>query len=84
MADIYTELGVTRRHIDYLLTGKSNASPGLARRIEKRTGIKRELWVFGTPAERRAAWEKFRAQERRRGGSRTAPTGNPHNEEAHS
>ena len=43
MADIYAELRVTRRHIDYLLAGKSNASPALAKRIEKITGIKREI-----------------------------------------
>lgn len=60
MASIYTEIGMTRRHMDNLLTGKSNASPDLARRIEKKTGIKKELFVFGTAEERRAAWKKFK------------------------
>ena len=64
MASMYAIIGVTRRHMDNLLTGKSNASPDLARRIEQETGIKKELWVFGTAEERRAAWQKMKEEAR--------------------
>ena len=54
-----TRAGISRRHLDYLLAAERNASPLMARRLEKATGIARERWVFGTPAQRQAAWKKF-------------------------
>ena len=61
--DIYQKLGVTRRHINRLLAGEQNASPKLARRIERQMGIPKETFVFGTSAARRAAWNKAKAME---------------------
>ena len=57
------EVGISRRYLDYLLAAERNASPLMARRLEKATGIPRELWVFGTPAQRMAAWKKFQREQ---------------------
>ena len=58
-----TRAGISRRYLDYLLVAEKNASPLVARRLEKATGIARELWVFGTPAQRMAAWKKFQREQ---------------------
>ena len=69
-----TRAGISRRYLDYLLVAERNASPLVARRLEKTTGIARELWVFGTPAQRRAAWKKFQQEALVRQGSPMAPS----------
>lgn len=67
--DIAKAAQITDRHLFYLLSGQRMASTRTAYKLEMVTGIPKETWVFGTPEERRAAWEEFKAQERRRGGS---------------
>ena len=52
-------VGVTAMHINALLNGRRNPSAKLANSLEEHTGIPRDLWVFGTPAQRMAAWKKF-------------------------
>lgn len=58
--------GFTSGYISELLSGKKNASPEGARKLEQATGIAKELWVFGTAEERREAvhawWLKRCAQ----------------------
>ena len=58
-------VGISQRHLEYLVRAERNASPLVARRLEKTTGIARELWVFGTPAQRRAAWKKFQQEAKK-------------------
>lgn len=61
--ELSKKVGITQRHLEYLIKAERNASPLVARRLEKATGIARELWVFGTPAQRRAAWKKFQKEQ---------------------
>lgn len=63
--DVAKAASVSRVHLNTILSGKRTASPKLATRLEKITGIAREIWVFGTPEERRAAWNKAKAKEAR-------------------
>lgn len=57
--DILGKIGVSKRHWYCLLAGERNASPGLAKRIESKTGMDRSLFVFGTGSQRRAEWKRF-------------------------
>lgn len=56
--DILRKIGVTRRHWNYLLLCERNASPRLARIIERKTGISKEVFVFGSQSKRKAEWNK--------------------------
>ena len=56
---IVKKLGVSRRHMYRLLSGEQNASPNLAKAIERKTGMPKELFVFGTGSERRAEWKRY-------------------------
>lgn len=59
MTNIVNRLGVSRRHMYRLLSGEQNASPNLAKAIERKTGMPKELFVFGTSSERRAEWKRY-------------------------
>lgn len=50
--------GVSKVHLNAILSGRGNPSAKLAMRLQDATGIPREVWIFGTPEERRAAWNK--------------------------
>ena len=63
--ELSKKVGITQRHLEYLIKAERNASPLVARRLEKATGVARELWVFGTPAQRRAAWKKFQQEAKK-------------------
>lgn len=54
--DIAQKAGVAREHLNALINGRKNPSPKLATRLQEVTGVSREIWIFGTPEERRAAW----------------------------
>lgn len=56
--DIAKAAGVSRVHLNTIITGKKTPSPKLAIQLEELTGVARDIWVFGTPEERRAAWNK--------------------------
>lgn len=56
--DIARQAGISYLHLNAVLGGRRNPSPSLAVRLEQATGVAREIWVFGTPEERRAAWNK--------------------------
>lgn len=56
---ILTELSVSRRYWNYLLLGERNASPTLALRIEKKMGIPRDVFVFGSSKKRKAAFKRY-------------------------
>ena len=58
LTEIIKKIGISRRHLNYLLAGERNASPQLARKIEKITKIQKEVFVFGSARERAAAWKK--------------------------
>lgn len=64
--DIAKAAQITDRHLFYLLSGQRMASTRTAYKLEMVTGISKETWVFGTAQERRAAWEKFKAQVSKR------------------
>lgn len=61
--ELSLKVGITQRHLDYLIKAERNASPFVATRLENATGVSRETWVFGTPAQRRAAWKKFQQEQ---------------------
>ena len=51
---------ISRRHMHYLLVGERAASAQVARRLEKVTGIKKSVWVFGNKRARREQWNRFK------------------------
>ena len=55
--------GINPISLNAILGGRRNPSRKLAVRLEQATGVAREIWVFGTPEERRAAWNKAKAKE---------------------
>ena len=57
--NILDKVDISSRHFSYLLNGDRNATPSTAIQIERVTGIPKELWVFGSALERKAAWENF-------------------------
>lgn len=57
--EVIKKIGITKRHLDYLLEGHCNATAKTARRIEQVTGIEKELWVFGSAFRRQKAWREF-------------------------
>lgn len=63
--EILQNIGISQRHLDYMLSGERNASPSLARRLELKTGIKKELWVFGSAMERKLAWKRYKQRIKR-------------------
>ena len=62
------KVGVSKEHLNAVLCGRVRPGGKLAVRLAVETGVSLELWLMGTPEERRAAWEKFKA-EACRGGS---------------
>jgi plasmid maintenance system antidote protein VapI len=60
---ILTKTGITRRHLQYLLKAERSAAPATAKKLERATGIAKELWIFGTAKQRQAAWKKFKATQ---------------------
>lgn len=63
--ELSLKVGITQRHLDYLIKAERNASSFVATRLEKATGVSRETWVFGTPAQRQAAWKKFQKETKK-------------------
>lgn len=53
--------GISRRHLAYILAGEKNAAPRTATALQSVTGIPREVWVFGSAAQRMRAWEEYLA-----------------------
>lgn len=56
-------VGITAIHLNAILAGRRNASPKLAMRLQEATGVSREIWIFGSSAERRAAWAARQVNE---------------------
>jgi plasmid maintenance system antidote protein VapI len=54
--NILSTIDISRRHLNYLLSGARNASPKTARRLEAATGIPKEVWIFGTAEQRQDAF----------------------------
>lgn len=61
-ANLAERVGISTRHINGILNGRKNPSVKLALRLQKATGVAREVWMFGGPEERRAAWRKMKAE----------------------
>lgn len=61
--EIAKQTGVTKVHINAILSGRGNPSAKLAMRLQDATGIPREVWIFGTPEERRAAWKEAKEEK---------------------
>lgn len=59
--EVTKKIGITKRHLHYLLEGHCNATAKTARRLEQVTGIEKELWVFGSAVRRQKAWKEFLA-----------------------
>ena len=62
--NILDKVDISSRHFSYLLNGDRNATASTAIQIERATGIPKELWVFGSALERKAAWENFLKQQK--------------------
>jgi len=62
--NILDKVDISSRHFSYLLNGDRNATASTAIQIERATGIPKELWVFGSALERKAAWEDFLKQQK--------------------
>ncbi len=62
--NILDKMDISSRHFSYLLNGDRNATASTAIQIERATGIPKELWVFGSALERKAAWENFLKQQK--------------------
>ena len=62
--NILEKMDISSRHFSYLLNGDRNATASTAIQIERATGIPKELWVFGSALERKAAWENFLKQQK--------------------
>lgn len=58
-------MGITPRHLNYILAGTRNPTPKVARRLEEVTGVAKEIWMFGTPEERRSAWKQVKEEAKR-------------------
>lgn len=56
------DMGITTRYLYYILAGTRNPTPKVARRLEEVTGVAKEVWIFGTGPERRAAWKKAKEE----------------------
>lgn len=56
--EIAKHCGVSPISLNAILAGRRNPSAKLAMRLQEATGISREVWIFGGPEERRAAWQK--------------------------
>ena len=56
--DYAARIGIGREYLNALINGRKNPSAKLANRLQDATGVAREVWIFGTPEERRAAWRK--------------------------
>lgn len=59
VADIPKKLNVSERYWRYLLKAQRDASPKLALRIEKKLGIPRDVFIFGSAKKRQAAWDAY-------------------------
>lgn len=55
-----SRIGIGREYLNALINGRKNPSAKLAVRLQDVTGVAREVWIFGSPEERRAAWRKAR------------------------
>ena len=55
-------IGITKVHLNAIIAGRSNPSAKLAVRLQEATGVAREIWIFGSPEERRAAWKKAKEE----------------------
>lgn len=55
-------VGLHHVTISRILRGDRNPSVKLSRLLERSTGIPKEVWIFGTAAERREAWKKFQRE----------------------
>lgn len=60
---IAATVGISGRHLAYILAGARNAAPRTAVALHAATGISRDIWVFGTAEQRREAWERYVASE---------------------
>ncbi len=50
---------ISPRHLSYLVAGERRAYPDVALRLEKATGINKDVWMFGSRRARQDAWKKF-------------------------
>ena len=56
--DVARACGINPISLNAILNGRRNPSAKLANRLQDATGVAREVWIFGTPEERRAAWKE--------------------------
>lgn len=59
VSDISKKLGISERYWRYLLSGERDAGKKLAILIEKKTGIGRDVFVFGSAKKRQSAWKSY-------------------------
>ncbi|MDL2268841.1 helix-turn-helix transcriptional regulator [Desulfosarcina sp. OttesenSCG-928-A07] len=52
-------VGVAQSFISQIVTGRRPCPRGLALKLEKVTGIKKEIWVWGTPKQIRQSMSEY-------------------------
>ncbi len=50
---------ISYRYLDYILNSDRDASPSVAKRLERATKISKVIWTFGSKRERQQAWTQF-------------------------
>ena len=53
--------GISVRHLRYLIVAERQPTTRVAIRLERVTGIPKEIWAFGNKEDRMAAWDDFEA-----------------------
>ena len=53
-------LGITPQHLSTVVSGRSDASKGLAIKLAKKTGSDPAIWVFGKSGERKEALNRLK------------------------
>jgi plasmid maintenance system antidote protein VapI len=61
--EISRKAGISTRHLEYILNKERNASARVAVKLEKLTGISKEVWVFGTKRQRSSAWKQLQQEQ---------------------
>lgn len=63
--EISRKAGISTRHLEYILNKERNASARVAVKLEKLTGISKEVWVFGTKRQRSSAWKQLQQEQKK-------------------
>lgn len=58
--EVAKKVDISSQHLNRIIHGRGNASPELAKKLEKVTGVSREHWVWGNSDERKAPFITYK------------------------